>query len=63
MALRLDAEPEAGQPHVVQGWVERRDGRKTHCGTSLRDAGGRLLAVAQQTWIEVDVAKVGRATG
>lgn len=63
MALRCDTEPTVGQPHVVQGWVEQRDGRKTHCGTSLRDAGGRLLAVAQQTWIEVDVAKVGRATG
>jgi hypothetical protein len=61
MTLRLDAEPAVGQPHVVQGWVARRDGRKTHTGTSLRDAEGRLLALAQQTWIAVDVDKVGRS--
>lgn len=61
MTLRLDAEPELGQPHVVQGWIARRDGRKTHTGTSLRDAEGRLLALAQQTWIAVDVDKVGRS--
>ena len=60
MALRLDAEPEAGQPNVVQGWIVRRDGRKTLTGTSLRDADGRLLALAQATWIAVDVDKVGR---
>jgi hypothetical protein len=63
MALRLDAEPEPDRPHVVQGWIERRDGRKTSAGTSLRDADGRLLALAQQTWIAVDVEKVGRPTG
>jgi hypothetical protein len=61
MTLRLDVEPVVGQPHVVQGWIARRDGRKTHTGTSLRDAGGRLLALAQQTWIAVEVDQVGRA--
>ena len=60
MALRADAEPVVGEPHVVQGWVVRRDGRKTLTGTSLRSADGRLLAVAQQTWVAVDVEKVGR---
>jgi hypothetical protein len=60
MSLRLDAEPVTGEPHVVQGWVERTDGRKTHCGTSLRDADGRLLALAQQTWIAVELEQVGR---
>jgi acyl-CoA thioesterase FadM len=44
----------------VQGWIVRRDGRKTHCGTSLRDADGRLLALAQQTWIAVELEQVGR---
>ncbi|HVM28012.1 MAG TPA: hypothetical protein VM433_10130 [Mycobacteriales bacterium] len=60
MTLRLDAEPDAGEPHVVQGWVVRRDGRKTHAGTSLRTADGQLLAVAAQVWLAVDVEKVGR---
>jgi hypothetical protein len=60
MTLRLDAEPVPGEPHVVQGWVVRREGRKTLAGTSLRAADGQLLAVAAQTWIVVDVDKVGR---
>jgi hypothetical protein len=60
MTLRLDVEPAVGQPHVVQGWIVRREGRKTHTGTSLRDGEGRLLALAQQTWIAVDVDQVGR---
>lgn len=60
MTLRLDTEPEPDQPHVVQGWVVQREGRKTFTGTSLRDADGRLLALAQATWIAVDVDQVGR---
>jgi hypothetical protein len=60
MALRLDALPEPEQPHVVQGWVVERAGRKTHTGSSLRTADGRLLAVAQATWIAVDLEQVGR---
>lgn len=60
MALRLDAEPEPGVPHVVQGWIVQRAGRKTRTGTSLRDADGRLLALASATWIAVDVDQVGR---
>lgn len=57
MSLRLDAEPEVGAPHVVQGWVAARDGRKTHTGTSLRTADGTLLAVAQATWIAIDLSQ------
>lgn len=60
MALRLDAEPQPGVPHVVQGWVVARDGRKTRTGTSLRTADGALLAVAEATWLAVDVATFGR---
>jgi hypothetical protein len=59
MTLRVEDDPVPAQPHVVQGWVERRDGRKTVCGTSLRTDDGRLLAVAEQTWIAVDVAALG----
>ena len=60
MSLRVDAEPEPGRPHVVQGWVVGRDGRRTHCGTSLRDADGRLLAVAAQVWFAVELDSLGR---
>ena len=62
MALRLDAEPVVGQPHVVQGWITGRAGRKTFSGTSLRTADGRLLAVARATWFAVDLARLGRPT-
>jgi hypothetical protein len=60
MALRLDEEPAVGEPHVVQGWVVSREGRKTLTGTSLRAADGRLLALAQATWVAVDLEQVGR---
>lgn len=60
MALRLDAEPEPGVPHVVQGWVVGREGRKVRTGSSLRDPDGRLLALAQSTWLVVDTDAVGR---
>lgn len=60
MALRVDDLPAPGEPHVVQGWVVGRDGRKTHTGTSLRTAEGRLLAVARQTWVAVDLDRLGR---
>lgn len=60
MSLRLLDLPEPGQPHVVQGWVVERDGRRTYTGSSLRTANGRLLAVAQQTWIAVQIDQIGR---
>lgn len=51
MACRIDALPAAGQPHVVQGWLLGGEGRKVLTGSALYDAGGRVLAVAQATWI------------
>ena len=60
MALEHRRPVVVGEPHVVLGWVERRDGRKTFSGTALYDADGEVLAVAQQTWIAVDVDQVGR---
>ncbi|MBK5306061.1 MAG: hypothetical protein JJD92_05175 [Frankiaceae bacterium] len=56
MTLELHALPAVGAPHVVIGWVIGREGRKTFSGTALYDAGGTLLALAQQTWFAVDVA-------
>ena len=51
--LRLDELPVAGEPHHVQGWLRGTAGRKVLTGTSLRTAGGRLLAVAQSTWLTI----------
>lgn len=51
MALVLDAPPVMGEPHVVQGWLVGSEGRKVFTGSALYDEGGRVLAVAQATWI------------
>ena len=51
MTCRIDALPEAGEDHVVQGWRVAEDGRKVSTGSALYTADGSLLAVAQQTWI------------
>lgn len=51
--LRLDHLPAVGQPHVVQGWTVATEGRKVLTGTSLRTAGGRLLALAASTWLSI----------
>lgn len=51
MALRLDALPEVGAEHVVQGWLLAAEGRKVHTGSALHTPDGRVLAVARATWI------------
>lgn len=56
MTLRRDASPVVGEPHVVMGWTVASEGRKTFSGTALYDAGGTLLALAEQTWFAVDLA-------
>jgi hypothetical protein len=53
MALRLDELPDPGEEHVVMGWQVSLEGRKAFTGSALFTAGGRVLAVAQQTWIAV----------
>jgi len=51
MTCRVDQLPVVGEPHVVQGWLLGREGRKTQTGTALYDERGRVLALAQATWI------------
>lgn len=53
MACRIDELPAAGEPHVVQGWALGGEGRKALTGSALYDASGRVLAVAQATWIAI----------
>lgn len=53
MACRIDDLPRVGEPHVVQGWLLGREGRKIHTGTALYDESGRVLAVAQATWLTI----------
>lgn len=53
IAVRVDALPRAGEPHVILAWRVGEDGRKTFGASALRDATGRLLAVARATWLSV----------
>jgi hypothetical protein len=53
LACRIDALPEPGRAHVVQGWARGDEGRKVFTGTALYDDTGRVLAVAKATWITI----------
>ena len=44
--------PEEGESCIVVAWPLGEDGRKLYAGTALFAAGGELLAVARQTWIQ-----------
>ena len=54
MTAQLDAPVTAGRPYVVTGTHLRTEGRKTRTATALHDAGGALLACAEQVWVAVD---------
>ena len=60
MSVRLAALPEPGEEHVVVGAGRGRHGRKTATATSLYDASGRLVGLAEQVWIEVDAVPSAR---
>jgi len=53
MSCRIDELPAPGEAHVVQGWRVGGEGRKALTGSALYDASGRVLAVAQATWIAI----------
>ena len=48
--------PEEGEKCIVISWPLGEDGRKLYAGTALFAAGGELLAVARQTWIQPKAA-------
>ena len=52
MTARVERVPDVGERCVVAAWPLGEDGRKLFAGTALLDAGGELLAVASQVWIE-----------
>jgi hypothetical protein len=56
MTARVDALPEVGGQHVVVGEGRGIDGRKTWTASTLRDADGRVVAVAEHLWVAVDPA-------
>ena len=56
ITARVDALPQVGEEHVVVGGARGRDGRKTFTASTLYDADGRIVAVAEHTWFAVDPA-------
>ena len=63
MTARVDALPEVGEPHVVVGEGRGIDGRKTWTASTLRDADGRVVAVAEHLWVAVDPALFNNPAG
>ncbi len=53
LTARLDAPVRVGEPCIVVGWPLARAGRKQTVGTALFDSFGRLCALAQGIWIEL----------
>jgi hypothetical protein len=54
IVLAAHGMPRPGEPHVVQSWLERAEGRRVHTGCALHPAGGgEPLAVAAATWVAV----------
>jgi hypothetical protein len=51
MTVELRGPVLAGEPHLVTGWVAARQGRRIVAGSSIYDAGGDLLALAEQTLV------------
>lgn len=52
MGVEMLASPRAGEPHVVMGWSDPRDGRKLPAYSALFTAEGELLARARLLCIE-----------
>jgi len=53
ITARVDQLPTVGARHVVTSAALGRDGRKFHATSAVRDADGRLCAVARATWIQL----------
>ena len=53
MSARVSRLPEIGEPCVVVGVLDRRDGRKSFTRTTAYGTDGRELGRAAATWIDV----------
>lgn len=54
MSARIERRPYPGDQCIVLAWPTGRDGRKLFASSALLSSGGKLLAVAQATWLLVD---------
>ena len=53
MAARIKQCPKPGEKCVIVAWPTGRDGRKLFANSALLAADGKLLAIAQATWVVV----------
>ncbi len=56
MTAQVSSLPVAGERHVVVGRHLSAEGRKSFTASTLYDVGGRALARARHTWIQVEPA-------
>ena len=54
MSARILARPPTDAPIVVIAWAKGRDRRKHFAGSALFTEAGDLLAISEQTWIQID---------
>jgi hypothetical protein len=54
LTIALEAPIEVGVPHVIQSWLERRDGRKRHTAVALFTAAGERCAAGRAVWVELE---------
>jgi hypothetical protein len=60
MTATVGVSVEIGEMYVVVGQHRGTEGRKTQTATALYDEHGRLLARAEQVWIEIDPTIFGQ---
>lgn len=51
LTARIDAPIEVGSRYVTIGWPLSRDGRKLRGASAITDEEGRLVAIAEATWV------------
>jgi hypothetical protein len=54
MSARIERRPHPGDRCIIVAWPTGRDGRKLFANSALLNSQGKLLAVAQTTWLVVD---------
>lgn len=59
MTARLDTLPVIGEPHVVMGQLVSQEGRRTMTASTLYDSDGRIVGLAEHTWVTIDPATFG----
>ena len=54
MSARIERRPYPGDRCIIVAWPVARDGRKLLANSALLSSQGKILAVAQATWLVVD---------